>query len=160
MKDKVGGMFSKILGSKSPIKDAKNEKLHEKIAKMDLGEMRIYVNGKLSEYEVNEFGLLDIVKKLTLVNDSTSNYYLKIDDMDSKKKKAFDLIILILKNKKVSISTIEMVEKFLETYEDIIKDYDRNNKDIYQKKIIDAAKKATKMIEMKSDIVDRMRTLK
>jgi len=161
MKDKVEGMFSKILGGvKNPIKDTKKEKLYEKITKMDLADMRLYVNGKLNEYEVSEFGLLEILKKLTLVNDSTSNQYMKIDDMDSKKKKIFDLIILILHNKKVNISGLEMVERFLETYAEIIKRYDKDNKDIYEKKIKDSIKKAITMIELKSDIVDKMRTLK
>lgn len=161
MKDKVVGMFSKILGGiKNPIEDAKKEKLHERIAKMDLADMRLYVNGKLIEYEVSEYGLMEILKRLTLVNDSTSNLYMKIEDMDSKKKKIFDLIILILHSKKINISGLEMVERFLVTYAEIIKKYDRDNSDIYEKKIKDSISKAITMIELKSDIVDRMRTLK
>ncbi len=161
MKDQVAGMFSKILGGvKNPINDSKKEKLHEKISKMDLADMRLYVNGKLHEYEVSEFGLVEILKRLTLINDTTSSYYMKDDDMDSKKKKIFDLVILILKNKKINISGLEMVERFLETYNKVIKNYDKDNSDIYEKKIKDSIKKAITMIELKSDIVDKMRTLK
>ncbi|QFR50386.1 hypothetical protein FJR48_11870 [Sulfurimonas lithotrophica] len=154
-------IFSRILGNIKGSKDnPNNAKLLEKISKMDLSEMRIYVNGKLTEYKVDEFGLSEILKKLTFKNENTSHYYMNIEDMDSKKKKIFDLIILILSHKTVSINIIEIVQKFLETYDEIIQKYDNENKQTYKSKIKTAMKKATDMIDYKSDIVDKMRTLK
>jgi hypothetical protein len=161
MMDGDVNMFSKILGNiKGSKDDPKNIKLLEKISKMDLSDMRIYINGKLTEYEVNEFGLSEILKRFTFINEKTSHYYLKIDDMDSKKKKIFDIVILILLHKRVSINIIEIVQVFLETYEEVIKKYDDENKQTYKAKIIEAMKKATKTIDYKSDIIDKLRTLK
>lgn len=154
------GVFSNILGNvKGSKEDSKNIKILEKIEKMDLGDMRLYVNSKLKEYEVNEFGLSEVLKKLTFKNENTSNYYLKDDDMDSKKKKVFDLIILILSNKKISIYGLEIAQKFLETYDEIIKKYDVENQEIYFKKIKDSISKAADKINFKSDVADKMRTL-
>jgi hypothetical protein len=154
------GMFSKILGNiKGSKEDSKNEKLLEKIEKMDLADMRLYVNSKFSEYKVSGLGLSEIVKKLTSKKENTEHYYLKDDDQDSKKKKVFDLIVLILTNKKVDIYTLEMVQKFLETYEEIIKKYDKENKQIYEKRIKELISKAADIINFKSDVADQMRTL-
>jgi len=153
-------MFSKILGNTKNVKDdAINEKLVEKISKMDLSEMRLYVNAKLTDFPVCEFGLAQIMKKLTLVNENTSNMYLKNDDMDSKKKKAFDLIILILKHNKVSINIIEIIQQFLNIYDEIIKQYDKDNKQIYESMIKDQISTATDKIDFKSDMAEKMRTL-
>ena len=154
-------MLSKIIGNiKGSKEDGKNSKLSEKIAKMDLSEMRIYINGKLKEYQVDEFGLMEVAKRLTLENENTSNYYLKLDDMDSKKKKVFDLVILILEHKKMSIDIIEIFQQFLETYEEIIKQYDKDNKQIYDSRIKEYIKNAAHKIDFKADVADKMRTLK
>ncbi|WP_373071875.1 hypothetical protein [Sulfurimonas sp.] len=153
------GIFSKILGNKNTNKDSKNEKLLEKIEKMDLNDMRLYVNGKFSEFEVSEYGLSEILKKITLKNENTGQCYLKEDDMDSKMKKVFELVILILSNKKISIYGLEISQKFLETYEKIIKKYDKENKQIYENKIKESISKAADKINFKSDVADRMRTL-
>lgn len=154
------GMFSKILGNiKGSKEDSENEKLFEKIEKMDLADMRLYVNGKFSEYKVSGLGLSKIVKKISLKNEDTQQYYLKDDDQDSKKKKVLDLIVLILANKKVDIYTLEMIQNFLDTYQEIIKKYDKENKQIYEKRIKELISKAADIINFKSDIADQMRTL-
>ena len=153
-------MFSKMLGnSKESKKDSKNEILLEKISKMNLSDMRFYINSKLKEFEVSEFGLLEIAKKLTLVNENTLNLYLKDDDMDSKKKKVFELVILLLSNSKVSISIIETIQNFLETYSEIVKKYDEDNKQIYEQKIKESISMAVDKIDFKAEEAGKLRTL-
>ena len=155
------GIFSKILGNiKDSKKDSDNENLKQRIQKMDLGEMRLYVNGKIIELKVSGSGLSEIVKKLTLKNEDTGHNYLKDDDQDSKKKKVFDLIVLILNNKKIDVHTLELVQKFLENYDKLIKEFDKENKQIYEKKIKELISITADKISFKSDIADRMRTLK
>ncbi len=154
------GLFSSILGNiKDSKKESENEKLLNKIEKMDLGDLRLYVNGKLSEYKVSGYGLSEIVKKLIYINESTKHNYIQEDDMDSKKKKVFDLILLILKSKKINLYTVELIQKFLELYSGIIKEYDKQNKQIYEQKIKESMSIALDKINFRSDEVDRMRTL-
>lgn len=150
-------MFSKLLGKKKGEESSQDSKLVEKIAKMDLIEMRTFVNGKLTEFEVNEFGLHEIIKKLVSKNTDTQKYYINTDDMDSKKKKAFDLLILILGHKKVSVLVVEYAQKFLEVYEEMIEKYDKDNKQIYDKKIKDVLNSAVAMIDLKADIDEKIR---
>jgi hypothetical protein len=155
------GMFSSILGNiKDSKKESENDKLLAKIKKMDLSDMRLYINGKLNEYKLNEYGLSEIVKRLIFINEETKHYYLQEDDQDSKKKKVFDLILLILKSKKVSIFTVELIQKFLEIYSDMIKKYDKENKQIYEQKIKESISIAIDKINFRADEADRMRTLK
>jgi len=154
------GLFNSMLGNvKDSKKESENEKLLKKIEKMDLGEMRLYVNGKFDEYKLSEYGLSEIVNKLKGINKNTSHYYLRDDDMDSKKKKVFDLILLILGSKKISINILELVQNFLEIYTDIIKKYDKENKQIYEKKIKKSISLTIDKINFKSDQADKMRTL-
>jgi len=77
--------------------------------------------------------------------------------MDSKKKKAFDLLILILGHKKVSVLVVEYAQKFLEVYEEMIEKYDKDNKQIYDKKIKDVLNSAVAMIDLKADIDEKIR---
>lgn len=155
------GLFSSILGNmKNSKKESENEKLLSKIKKLDLADMRLYINGKLSQYKLNEYGLSEIVKRLIYVNEETNHYYIQDDDQDSKKKKVFDLVLLILKSKKVSIYTVELTQEFLEKYIEIIKKYDNENKQIYEQKIKESISMALDKINFRADEADRMRTLK
>lgn len=149
-------MFTKLLNGILGSRSKKNKKLEEKISKMDLRYMRLYVNGRLSEFKVDEFGLNEIIKKLTNPNAETSKHFIEADDMDSKKKKALDLIILILANKQTSIAVIENVHLFLEVYEEIISKYDKDNKQIYEKRIKDLINLAIKRIEIESNMIQIM----
>ncbi|KIM02678.1 MAG: hypothetical protein KU29_13940, partial [Sulfurovum sp. FS06-10] len=60
---------------------------------------------------------------------------LKIDDMDSKIKKALELVLSIAKHKKITIFTVELIQEFISTYDDIILKYDTENKQIYASKL-------------------------
>jgi len=145
-------MFSNLLGKLSSDETNEDLILEEKIAKMDLSEMRLYVNDKLTDFKVTEFGLHEIIKKLISKNENTSQFYIADNDMDSKRKKAFELLILILAHKNISVLSLESAEKFLEVYEEMIKKYDYDNKNIYNKKIKDMMSLAINKINMKSHI--------
>ena len=93
-------MLSKILGLKKNDKPDKDEELAEKISKMNLTEMRSYLNNRIPTLEVSKNGLVEILKKLTTLNEKSSKRYIEIDDMDSKKKSGFDIVIHIATHKK------------------------------------------------------------
>lgn len=145
-------LLHNLLGSNSKI----NSKLQNKISKMDLRSMRLYVNGQLKKFRVSQFGLNEVTKRLTKLNESTEKYFLKASDMDSKKKKVFDLIILILENKKASIAVVESIQEFLEVYDEIIKKYDKDNKEIYETRIKDSMSVAIDRINIESNIIQLM----
>ena len=145
-------MFSKLLGILNPKESEEALRLQEKIAKMDLSEMRLYVNGKLDNFEVTEFGLNEIITKLISKNENTSNFYIAENDMDSKRKKVLDLLILVLENKNISVLVLETAQEFLEVYEEMIKMYDHENQDIYDKRIKKKISLAVDKINAKSDI--------
>ena len=134
-------MFSKILGKSN---DSSSDENHEnkvliaRIAKMNLTEMKQYISNRIPDLPVNEQGLIEIMNKLLEVNKKTSQRYVNIDDMDSKIKKGFDLILSLLTNKKITVTAIELVNEFLEKSKDIVEKYDKDNKQIYYSKFRDS----------------------
>ncbi len=153
-------MFSKFLNSLKGSHGESNNKLLDKISKMDLVEMRIYVNDKLDDFEVDDFGLHEVVKKLITRNEESSKYFLQENDLDSKKKKAFELLLLILQHKKASIAVLESAQEFLYVYNKLIKQYDKDNKDIYESKIKKLMSLAVDRINMETNIINVMEVSK
>ena len=141
-------MFGKILGKK---KDATSEdekehtQLVEKISTMNLTEMRTYVNDKLATLPLCEDGLSAIVNKLS-TPDSAGNMYLKEDDMDTKKRKAFELILLVSKSQKITFKTVDLIQKFIEKNIKLINNYDKEHKEIYLSRLNNAIELALKNI--------------
>jgi ribosomal protein L7/L12 len=155
-------MFGSILGRKKEeisTEDKEHQELVEKISKMNLTEMRSYINGKIKEFEVSEDGLNEVLSKLVTPDTKTKNYYVKADDMDSKKKKAFDLVLNAAKNKKVNVVTVELMQKFMDVYKDIIAEYDKEHKEIYESRFRDAIELALKNITQKSELKNKMDVL-
>jgi len=132
-------MFNKILGkNKREIKESGNHsKIVERISKMNLSDMRIYVNNKLNDFEITEDGLSEVMRRL-ISKDANEKRFIESDAMDSKIKKAFDLVIIIASNKKITITTLEFIQEFIELYKDIITKFDQDNKQIYESKLKDA----------------------
>ena len=149
-------MLSKILAK---TKDASAEKSKEhkelvaKISKMNLTDMRAYINNRILDNLVSEEGLNEILHKLLKVDEKTSKRYIDGGDMDSKIKKSFDLILNILKSKKINVTAIELVNEFLEVSKDIVQNYDNKHKQIYDTKfrnaIILAIDNINKKVELK-----------
>ena len=133
-------MFNKLFDSKkeSTENDHEHHLLVERIEKMNLSDMRLYVKNNTKEFGACEDGLKEILLKLTTKDENTDKFYINSDDMASKKRKAFDLIILIAQSKKISVEIIELIQTFLEVYAEIISDYDTEFKEIYASRFKDA----------------------
>ncbi len=149
-------MFGKILGKKEAKKD--NSALEEKISKMNLTDMRAYVKGNIKDFEVSSDGLHAVMKKL-ITQDENQNYYIHSDDMDSKKKKAFDLILAILQSKKLSLKVMEDIEIFRTIYKDIIHQYDTDYKQIYALRLEEATKMAVENLHKLTEVKKKMELL-
>ncbi len=155
-------MFGSILGRKKEeisTEDKEHQELVEKISKMNLTEMRSYINNKIKDFEVSEDGLNEVLSKLITPDAKTNNYYIKADDMDSKKKKAFDLVLSAAKNKKVNVVTVELMQKFMDVYKEIIANYDKEHKEIYESRFKDAIELALMNITQKSELKNKMNVL-
>ena len=155
-------MFGSILGRKKEeisTEDKEHQELVEKISKMNLTEMRSYINNKIKDFEVSEDGLNEVLSKLITPDAKTNNYYIKADDMDSKKKKAFDLVLSAAKNKKVNVVTVELMQKFMDVYKEIIANYDKEHKEIYESRFKDAIELALMNLTQKSELKNKMDVL-
>ncbi len=146
-------MFGKILGKnkKESEQDIDTQVIIEKISKMNLVDMRVYVNDKLKDFEVCEDGLNEVMRRL-ISKSTQEKRYIESDAMDSKKKKAFDLVILVSKNKKVTIVTTELIQEFIKLYNDIIIKFDADNKQIYESKLKDSINSTIATITSKAEI--------
>lgn len=155
-------MFGKLFGnnSKNEEKSENDVKTVERISKMNLTDMRLYVKNKITELEVTEEGLNEVMKRLTTPMGEEEEYYLKEDDMDSKKKKAFDLVLLISTSRKISVESLELIEKFREVYKDLIDNYDDKNKDIYDSRFKKALETAIVNINTISQVKKKLDVLK
>ncbi len=146
-------MFSKMFGNKNKQVDSA---LIDKISKMDLTEMRAYVKNNMKNFKVSVEGINEVMKKLTVAHEKTQTYYIKSDDMDTKKKKAFDLFIAILSSTQINVQTIELAQNFLKNYKEIIDDFDKRNKQIYASKLTNALKSAIKTIDQYTQLQNKM----
>ena len=151
-------MFGKILAkSKKNSKEANsNKELKQKISKMNLTDMRLYVNDNLKDFPLSEEGLVEIMRRLTQKDSSTSKRYIEIGDMDSKIKKAFDLVISVASSKKVSVKATELIQEFSNIYANLILKYDTQYKEIYSSRLKDSLQKAIITVEQISQIEERM----
>lgn len=156
-------MFSKF-GFKKDKDSTKKDKEHiemvERISKMNLTDIKGYLNNRIKDLEVTSEGLVEVMKKLTILNESTSKRYIEIDDDDMKKKKGFEVVIAVAVHKKINVETVELIEKFISMNEDIITKYDTDNKQIFGSKLKDALKKAVGIMNQKANINLKMDLLK
>jgi hypothetical protein len=147
-------MLGKMKSSSSD--NQENRELVDRISKMNLTDMRAYINNRVPDFPVDEEGLSEILHKLLEVDEKTSKRYIDIDDMDSKIKKGFDLILVILKNKKITVTTIELVNEYLELSRDMVQKYDKDNKQIYCTKFKDSIALAVDNMNAKSELQRKM----
>jgi len=155
-------MFGNLLRKKETQHDKMDASLQElvtKIDKMNLTEMRSLVNNKIKDLEVSTDALNLILEKLIKKEKESDKHYINSDDMDSKKKKAFDLVLTVMSNKKINIQSVELTQKFLEVYQELINEYDREHKEIYLSRLKDAIANAVVMIGIVSDMTNKMNVL-
>jgi len=153
-------MFNNILGKskKESNEDSNCQEISEKISKMNLTDMRIYVNDKLNDFKVSEDGLSEIMRRLTSKN-ANGKRFIESDAMDSKIKKAFDLVILISKNKKMTIVTAELIQTFIEMYRDLIVKFDKDYKQIYASLLKDSLNNSIDIIASMAEINKKTKVL-
>ena len=149
-------MFNKLLGKKTDDLDQSSNEIEHKISKMDLNDMRNYVNNKLTDFQLCSDGLSEVMKRLVSINDKTSHRFIEIDAMDSKVKKAFDLVLLVAKSKKITVVTIELIQDFINLYTDVIDKFDEENKQTYDSKLKKSLSEAVLMISSMSEIKEKM----
>ncbi|MEA1892571.1 MAG: hypothetical protein U9N33_07670 [Campylobacterota bacterium] len=155
-------MFSKLLGKtkdKESTQDKQHKELVAKIAVMNLTDMKTYINNRIPDCSVDEDGLREVMHKLLEVNKKTSKRYIEIDDMDSKKRKGFDLVLNILSHKNITVTAIEQINEFLEKNRDIIEKFDQDNKQIYDSKFKDALGLAVDGINAKAELKRKMKVI-
>jgi len=155
-------MFGNILGRKkddTSHEDKADQEVEAKISKMNLTDMRAYLKNGIKGFEPCEDGLISIMNKLLTKNEDTLKRYIEIDDMDSKKKKGFELVITISEHKKITVRTIEQIQEFIEFYKDIIEKFDTDNKQIYASKLKDAIQKGVMTVEMMTEVNRKAKVL-
>ena len=153
-------MFGKILGKNKEETNTKTSynEIVNKISKMNLTDMRLYVNNKLTSFEISEDGLYEVMRRL-VSKDDNNRRFIESDAMESKIKKAFDLVIIISKSKKINVKTTELIQQFIELYKDILHKYDTDNKEIYTSRLNDALANAIIMVNGKTDYKLKMKVL-
>ncbi len=151
-------MFSKILGKK---KEGESEQTKEhleiinKVSKMNLTEMRSFVNNN-GPIPLSEEGLIAVLDKLITPHPQTNTLYIQQDDMDTKKRKAFELVLLISKSQRITFEAVDRLQKFLETYMTLITSYDKEHKEIYASRLSDAVEISLKNINKMSNLKAKM----
>ena len=151
-------MFGKILGKNKLESNKHNNVIVEKISKMNRSDMRVYVNNKLNIFEVCEEGLTEVMKVL-VSKDAKGRRFIESDAMESKIKKAFDLVIIVAKSKKMSIDTTELIQTFIELYSDIIQKFDNDNKQIYSSKLKDSVNTSLATLQTMNNLKKKMNIL-
>ncbi len=155
-------MFESLLGRKKQDisdNDSEHSVLLNKIDRMNLTEMRSYVKNSLTGFESSSDGLTLVMQKLITKNERTSKRYVEPDDMDSKIKKAFELVLAIAMHKRITVHTVELLQKFLEVYTDIIAKYDQDNRDIYASRLKKAVKQSIVNIDNLTELDRKMKVL-
>jgi len=148
-------MFGNILGRKKEEiseEDKANAAVVERIAKMNLTDMRAYVRNRMGGLESCEDGLVAVMSRLLTKNEDTLKRYIEIDDMDSKVKKGFELVLSVAEHKKVTVASVEQIQEFITLYADIILKFDTANKQIYSSRLNDALQKSLQTIEIMAEI--------
>jgi len=146
-------MFGNILGKKKDnINADENSEIALRVSKMNLTEMRSFVNNRLNNFEITQAGLVEVMKKLTVSDEKTLKTYLQMDDMDSKKKKGFDLVIIIANSIHISVEAVELLQEFTLTYNDLIVKYDTEYKEIYASRFSDALVQSIENVNKYSEL--------
>lgn len=155
-------MFNKIFGKNSSKEEKSEEKdslLIQRLPGMNLTDMRLYVKNSIHEMESTENGLVEILKRLTHEDETSSKRYIESDNMDSKIKKAFDLVIVIAEHKKITLDAVELIQEFINVYQDIILNFDRRNKQIYESKLRTALEKSIEGVNQRTSLQRKMDVL-
>lgn len=111
-------------------KESSEEALKQKIEVWNLSELKAFMFEQMKEFTPTERGIIFILEKLTRQNKPDDNHpigqrFLESNDHDSRKKKTFDLVLILARHSKINFEAIELIVKFTTMYEDLINDYDQ-----------------------------------
>jgi len=155
-------MFESLLGRKKKDisqEDKEHSVLLSKIERMNLIEMRAYVKNNIVGMESSADGLSIVLRRVTEKNSKTSKRYIEDGDMDSKIKKAFELVLAIASHKKITVVVIEQIQEFISVYEDIIMKFDKKNKEIYNSRLKNAVKHGVMTVNSMTTLNAKMKIL-
>ena len=144
-------MFKKLLGKSENKSENGLKELQEYLSKIGISEMRTLLLGQVEKFPVDENMIIEILKKITQEDEKTNKKFLESSDSDIKLKKAFDTVITAAGSKKMTIESIELIQKFILMYKDLIESFDTRNKQIYMHKL-------TKAIELSINTVEQLTT--
>jgi len=145
-------MLGKLLSKKDKDSNKEHQEILNRLSKMNISEMRLYVNNKLKDFQICEDGLSEVMSKLISKNEQTGVNFIGDDAMDTKIKKAFDLVILVAGSKKITVTAIESMNKFMEIYAAMIQKFDVDNKQTYDSKLKKAIDISIKNVAIMSEI--------
>ena len=131
-------MFKKLLGKSENKSENGLKELQEYLSKIGISEMRTLLLGQVEKFPVDENMIIEILKKITQEDEKTNKKFLESSDSDIKLKKAFDTVITAAGSKKMTIESIELIQKFILMYKDLIESFDTRNKQIYMHKLTKA----------------------
>ena len=153
-------MFKKLLGRDKETEldnnNKNNKELVEFISTIGLAEMRSLLLGQIEKFKVDEETIVEILKRLTYQDEKTNKRFIESSDDDSKLKKTFEMVITIGNSKKMSVEAVELIEKFINMYKDLIEGYDKRNKQIYMHKLTKAIELSIAMVEQISSYINKM----
>ena len=149
-------MFKKLLG-KSENKSENSEKgFQEYLSKIGISDMRTLLLGQVEKFPVDENMIIEILKKITHEDEKTNKRFLENNDTDIKLKKAFDTVITAASSKKVTVEAIELMQKFVLMYKDLIESFDTRNKQIYMHKLTKATELSINTVEQLTAYMNKM----
>jgi len=97
-----------------------------------------------------------LVEKISKMNLTEMRSYIKNNIKDFE---VSEEIIVISENKKINFVTVELIQKFVEIYCDIIEQYDTEHKEIYSSRFVDAVNVALANINKKVVLQNKMDVL-
>jgi len=154
-------MFEKLLGKNSQEKSSDEDlEIVQRISKMHLTDMRAYLKGSMAGINPCENGLSAVMDNLINIDEDSLKRYIEIDDTDIKKRKGFEVVLLVAKSKKITVEVAEKIQKFIELYEDVILKFDTQNKQIYASRLNDALNLALTNINTMTELNNKMNILK
>ena len=149
-------MFKKLLGKSKKKSENSVKEFQEYLSKIGLSDMRILLLGQVEKFSVDENMIVEILKKITHEDEKTNKRFLESNDSDAKLKKAFDTVITAAGSKKVSVEAIELIQKFMIMYKDLIESFDTRNKQIYMHKLTKATELSINTVEQLTAYMNKM----
>ena len=149
-------MFNKLLGKSEKTSENSTKEFQDYLSKIGISEMRTLLLGQVEKFPVDEEMIIEILKKMTYQDEKTGVRFLESSDADVKLKKAFDTVITAASSKKMSVEAIELIQKFIRMYTDLIESFDTRNKQIYMHKLTKAIELSINMVEQLTAYINKL----